>query len=247
MALNLLEPTVNGRRLSEFVAKMQSYPMITAAQPITETFKGAHRSSMQLLSNRRGAMHLECFIDFYGSNVERTQHRSEFDALLIGREPVTIDINDGYFYRAVCEEIGEPYTERELLTTVKYRFQVTRHRTPVEMPFVLGKGAADTFFCESNVERTDCVLTLHPPAGGISGFYVTLNGLTWSYAPELTGNLVLDGVNKTFTENGANVAALLRWTDFPFLVPGQNRIQFGWSEGIGLDILCDVAYTPTFL
>lgn len=243
----MLPVMVAGRELSEFCAKMQSFPKISACEVDTGIFQGVNRSSMQLLHNRRGVRYMDCKIDFFGrDNYERTLHQSEFEALFIGAEPVAIDICDGFWYRAILTEIGDTYTERELITTVEYRFQVTRHRGPQIKTQVVPNDA--TIFCQSNVARTDCVIrVLFDGIGSAVNTVVWLNGLAWSYAPELTGDIILDGVNKTFTVNGKNATSNISWKDFPFLVPGANLLQVSVDGAVIGRKSAEIIYTPTFL
>lgn len=242
----MLPVTVSGRELSEFCAKMQSYPEISACEVDTGIFQGVNRSSMQLLHNRRGVRYMDCKIDFFGrDNYERTLHQSEFEALFIGAEPVAIDICDGFWYRAILTEIGDTYTERELITTVEYRFQVTRHRGSQ----ITTRVAADksNILCLSNVEKTDCVVRIPQKAiNGAESVSVELNDLTWT-VPYPTGDLVLDGIHKTFTMGGANVASRISWTDFPYLRAGENLLKLGVT-GVGVSVKnAEISYTPTFL
>lgn len=243
----MLPVTVAGHELSEFCAKMQSYPKIGASAIDTGIFQGVNRSSMQLLHNRRGVRYMDCKIDFIGQdNYERTLHQSEFEALFLGSEPVSIDIGDGFWYSAVLTEIGDTYTERELITTVEYRFRVARHRGPQISAQVVPNDAS--IFCQSNVERTDCIIrVLYQNLGGAERTVIQLNGLEWSYEPALTGDIILDGVNKTFTVAGKNVTSKIAWEDFPYLIPGENTINVLVNGVVVGNKNAEVIYTPTFM
>ena len=56
----MLPVMVAGRELSDFNAKMQSYPEISACSVETGVFQGVNRSSMHLLHNRRGVRYMDC-------------------------------------------------------------------------------------------------------------------------------------------------------------------------------------------
>lgn len=243
----MLPVTVAGRALSEFCAKMQSYPEIGACAVDTGVFQGVDRSSMQLLHNRRGVRYMDCKIDFFGrDNYERTLHQSEFEALFIGSEPVIIDIGDGFWYRAVLTKIGDTSTECELITTVEYRFQVTRHQGGAITAQVVPNDAQ--IFCQSNVARTDCIIRLlYQNLGGAKNIVLYLNGSTWSYAPELTGDLVLDGVNKIFSVGAVNATSKVVWEDFPYLKPGANTLTLCIEGVVVGSKSAEIIYTPTFL
>lgn len=247
MVNQYFEPTINGRRLSEFCAKMQSYPVISSCTVETEIFQGSRRSSIQLLSNRRGERYLECVIDFFGNNADRTRNMSEFEAQLTGSEPILIDINDGYFYRAICTKVGNPSTVREVVTSVQYRFRVTRHRNTVTG---LALTNDQMIYCDSNVERTDCTLTIkYDRMLGASDVDITLNGLSWSFSETVTGDLVLDGIHKVFTMGGDNISgkSAFTWFDFPYLIPGRNVIGLSIQGVVPYGQVAEISYTPTFL
>lgn len=242
----MLPVIIGGHALSEYSAKMQSYPAITSCEVDTGVFQGANRSALQLLHNRRGARYLTCRIDFFGKdNYVRTRNQSEFEALFLGAEPVRIDIFDGYWYRAVLVEIATPYTERELITTVEYRFRVTRHRGEEIAAQVIPNDAK--IWCHSNVAKTDCVIDL--PQSGYSGDFldIWLNGIHWRYSQPLSGDLVLDGVNKIFTVGGVNATNQIEWTDFPYLAPGENVLKVAVETIVVANKKAILTYTPTFL
>lgn len=243
----MLPVMIAGHELSEFCAKMQSYPEFSSCEVVSGVFQGADRSSLQLLHNRRGSRFLTCRIDFFGKdNYERTLHQSEFEALFLGAEPVAIDIGDGFWYWAALTEIGEPETQYELITTVEYKFQVSRHRGKEITASVVPNDAV--ILCHSNVAKTDCIIrVLLEQMGGAKQVLVELNGLQWGYEPEMDGDLVIDGVNKIFTVNGKNVGGAMSWTDFPYLVPGENLLSLSVQGVVVSKKAAQISYTPTFL
>ncbi len=238
--------SINGKNLSEFGAKMQSYPVISSCGVDVGVFQGSDRSSLQMLHNRRGMKTLHCAIDFFGSNHERTLNQSSFEAEFLGTEPVVLDIGDGFWYGAILTKIEEPSTESELITTAEYEFAVTRHKGGEIVAEVVPNDAV--IFCQSNVAKTDCVVrVLFEKMGGAVNTLIQLNGSEFALAEELTGDLVIDGVNKVFTMGGQNVAGALVWTDFPFLVPGKNQLSLSVGGVLVSQKTALVSYTPTFL
>ena len=138
------------------------------------------------------------------------------------------------------------FTERELITTVEYRFRVARHRGPQISAYVVPNDAK--IFCQSNVARTDCIVRiLYDNLAEARNTVIYLNGLAWSYAPVLTGDIVLDGVTKTFTVDGKNATSKIVWEDFPFLVPGENKISVSVNGVVVSHKSAEIIYTPTFL
>ncbi len=106
----------------------------------------------------------------------------------------------------------------------------------------------------SNVDRTDCVITI---AAGFFGGEIDvdnqldlyLNGYCWSIQGRDNPNeeaIILDGVNKRFLIGSTNVAQKIYWTDFPYLIPGENKIEISVNGIPSVSFIGSVAYTPTF-
>lgn len=243
----MLPVMIAGHNLSEFCAKMQSYPEVGSCAVDAGVFQGANRSSLQLLHNRRGARYLKCKIDFFGrDNYARTRRQSEFEALFLSSDPVVIDLGDGFWYKAILIDIGDPATVSELITTVTYRFQVSRHKGAEVRTQLVPNDAH--IFCQSNVAKTDCVIRiLFNQLERASKLDIQLNGLLWTYSPVLTGDIVLDGVSKCFTVAGKNATNQIGWTDFPFLVPGTNTLNLSVNGVVVGSKSAEITYTPTFL
>ena len=236
--------TINGRSLTDFGAKMQSAPEIGSCEIVTSIFQATNRSSIQLLDNRRGGRDMRCLIDFWGSAEERAMNRSSFEAVFLGIEPVKIDICDGFWYNAVLVKSEYVETIAELITTVEYTFRVTRHRGN---EITVNSETDDiSFICHSNVMKTDCIIHMERRYG-FKDTRVIINGLNWIVPPEPEGSLTLDGVHKIFLINGKNANNLIQWTDFPYLVPGKNKIQLAIDGVVPPSLPVSVTYTPTFL
>lgn len=233
---------IAGHKLSEFRAKMQSYPSFSSDID-SDIFHGSERSSMQLLHLRRNAMHMTCVIDYHGDNAERTANQSTLESLLIAPEPVKIDIGDGFHYLAVLEKPGSGNTLGEICTSVEYTFRVTRHKD--EVAITTPSGHYNHVFCPSNVPKTDVKVYI-PYRSGVTGFIVRLNDLTFEYTGAMTGNLLLDGVNKIFKMGSTNITNTLEWVDFPYFVPGDNEIVFS-TQGVTVATGCSVRFLPTFM
>lgn len=234
---------IAGHKLSEFRAKMQSYPSFSSDID-SDIFHGSERSSMQLLHLRRNAMHMTCVIDYRGDNAERTARQSSLESLLIAPEPVKIDIGDGFHYLAILEKTGNGTTLGEICTSVEYTFRVTRHKDEVAIT-TPSSGHYNHVFCTSNVPKTDVKVYI-PYVQGVTGFNVRINDLVFGYAGTMTGSLLLDGMNKIFKMGSNNITNVLEWTDFPYLIPGDNEILFE-ANGVTVDTGCSVRFLPTFM
>ena len=247
------EVLIAGRALWEFGAKMVAYPTFTTDVD-SEVFQGLERSSIQLLHLRQAGQHMDCEIDYFGSLEERTKRRGELEAILLtAKEPVEIDIGDGYFYRAVLEKQGRVTCDNKVFQEVEYRFRVTKHTRPVLLEIMDGEFH---IFCQSTVPLTDCGIFI--PLTAVSGWQdlnVLLNPGTryqqaFSLASAPTGDLVLNGIRKTFFMGSQNItnSANFTWTEFPGLIPGDNQILIGTEGTLGyLRNFVQINYTPTYL
>ncbi len=240
--------TVADRPLGEFGAAMQ-YPIFQKERDV-EPFQGRQRSTLFVLNNQTTAMRMRCKIDFSGSYEDRTMGQSAFESLFQGMDPVKIDVLDGFWYNAVLLSAAPSDTSHDAMTTVEYEFRVTRHKEPVTIRMY----RVNNIHCSSNVERTDCVITI--AAGYFGGEYdaglqpdLGLNGYCWSIQGSDNPNeeaIILDGVNKRFLIGSTNVAQKIGWTDFPYLIPGENQIEVSVNGIPHVSFIGSVAYTPTF-
>lgn len=242
--------TFAGHRLSEFGAKLLSYPQISPCEIDLQYFQGVSRSTLIPLVNRRKAKTLTFLIDFLcADNVRRTKDISAFETLFTSNDAVTIDIGDGFLYSGFLTESSDLGTEGELITSMEYVFVAMRHTQSVKVD--CSDGEID-FLCESNYPKTDCRITidLNVTTGGAFTVLLNTNMLTF-VIPEVTSQLlgkqlVLDGINKVFLLDGNNITAQVDWTDFPYLLPGKNTVFIGVS-GVVITLPFSVEYTPTYL
>lgn len=240
--------TVADRPLGEFGAAMQ-YPIFQKERDV-EPFQGRQRSTLFVLNNQTTAMRMRCKIDFSGSYEDRTMGQSAFESLFQGMDPVKIDVLDGFWYNAVLLSADPSDTSHDAMTTVEYEFRVTRHKDPVTVEMQ----AARTVYCSSNVTQTDCCIILDGDFFGgeqDAGHNLTieLNGLQWVIAGSDNPNnedIILDGINKRFLIGNTNVSNKVMWTDFPFLVCGENQLQASVSGALVNFINGRIVYTPTF-
>ena len=244
--------TFAGRDLSEFGAKLQSWPEITACDVDTGTFWAADHNTIHLLQQRRGGRRFTCRIDFWGQPREWTANISVFSAL-VSTGTLEIDIMDGYLYQAILLSESTPVIASEVIATVEYQFRAVRH-WPAEHLQINTATTDDTpVICHSNYPLTDCKIEL-PFAGALStldGVRLVINDKAWEYPLKPTGSIVLDGIRKTYAMGSTIISTTLRWTDFPALRPGRNEISvykyLARGEGGRVSVPMYMQYTPTFL
>lgn len=239
--------TINGKPLRLFGAKMQMWPDVGACEIDTGIYQGAGRSQLHQIQNRRGGRTMKLRIDFLGVVEQRTENQSSLDALFASG-PVEIDWGDGYLYRAILSGAGTPQADHNVLCTVEYTFRATRHRTAR----CLMVTAPATVRCLSNVPLTDCRIRIPFDSAlqSVSGLQVILGSSGWYYGGEITGDIVLDGIDKSFTMGSKVISQDLQWSRFPVLVPGDNTVRIlrdteEATEPMEHDV--EIVYSPTFL
>lgn len=238
--------TVNGHDLQEFSAKLLTEYRLGACQVTSDTFQGTSRSTMLLLNQTYGTMELVLPLEFWGqSRGDTVGCWSRFCRAVTGQ--VELDLGDGFRYACCVTDLGEPQWISDGWMSVDVTLRGLRQKAPVTISAETAIGAS--VFCESTYPRTDCVLTI-PKAllAGATQVSVVLGANKWHLNMAFTdeAELVLDGVNKEFLLNGENVTAQMSWEDFPYLVPGSNRIAV-YINTIGVTRGITLTYRPTFL
>ena len=237
--------TVGGHLLSDFYAKMQASPSFVRQREV-ETFQGRQRSTMLLLQNLNKSLIMQCKIDYFGTAIQRAAGQSEFEALFQSSEPVVIDIMDGFWYNAVLLSASESVSSYQYITTVSYQFRVTRHKPAVTEELEM----TEVIKCSSNVDRTDCIITVSAGFMDGSDLTLTLNEYSWTIHGIENPNdeqIVLDGIHKVFKIGTQNAAQKIIWTDFPYLVPGDNTISVVVNGVFPGGVNGSIEYVPTFV
>lgn len=239
--------TFGTRRLSEFDAKILSGITVSPIAPDTEVFTGYCRSTQHVLKNRRTANRpITMQIDFFGPMADAVRNESEFEGIFLGSEPVTIDIGDGFLYDSVLTSAKATRGIPDVCLSMEYTFSAVRTGMPIKIHVDHGY-ADDAFFCESTFPRTDCKIIVY----GVSGFtegtlVVTVNGMEFNFDKPLDGDLTIDGFRKMILDGDKNITNIAQWTDFPYLVPGNNSFD-AFFAGFPGSIEIDLEYKPVYL
>ena len=237
---------MNGHDLKEFSAKLLTEYRLGACEVTSDTFQGSSRSTMLLLSQTYGTMELVLPLEFWGqSRGDTVACWSRFCQAVSGK--VELDLGDGFLYACCVTDLGEPQWIHDGWMSVDVTFRGLRQKPQVTISAQTTLGASVS--CESTYPRTDCVLTI-PKAllAGATQVSVVLGENRWFLNMSFSDDaeLVLDGVNKVFLLNGENVTAQMSWEDFPYLVPGENRISI-YINTISVTQGIVLTYRPTFL
>lgn len=159
----------------------------------------------------------------------------------------TLNLGDGYRYQCLLTEIGEPAWVNGIQCVKTYTMAAAK-TYPLETVNFSGV-TFGTVECKSTVPKTDCKFTFNLPIGGAENVTITVGSLVYGLNDEDAAQgdeVILDGLNKRILVSGMNQISLWTWTDFPYLVPGENKLSIG-INGIGMDFSGTLEYYPTFL
>jgi len=142
-----------------------------------------------------------------------------------------ISLPDGLTYTSVLTSVSDPefYTEDDAKIT--YTFAAARHGAEQTLT---GTGSSSVQI--AGTAPTDAVISFTAPASGVASVCgIAFTGLTSGAA------VVIDGRNKTVTQNGENAFLLSDLTAFPLLQPGENALD------ITAGLTVTLKYYPMYL
>lgn len=222
----IIEPRVNDTPFSMYGAKMLDFSVGGIG------YKNGHLFTPNaffpvIVSGQINLRHIEIELDFSGLGWRETERAiSNLTAVFLAGCDLLLP--DGFYYRCAFDENSAPTRPAPWISSVTFEFDGVRHgrleqATLTESGHILVEG-----------NRTaPARLTV----SGISGT-VTVCGIT---IEGLAGEAVIDGINRTVTQNGENVFGNTDLTTFPTLAPGRAEIVF--SAGLTVK----VEYYPLYL
>ena len=235
---------VGGRDLMEFSAKLQTGYTMGSSALETETLQSLDRGSQVLLSQRFGPTEIVLPLEFWGQDRQDTVWKwTDFCRTVSGE--VEVDLGDGFQYACTVTDLGEPVWLSDSWLSADVTLRGFRHLPRVTLsPEELGEGRV---LCQGTFPRTGCVITV--PGDRLQGanlVEVRLAGRSWRLEGPFSGDLTLDGERLAFTLGGAPVADKLTWDAFPYLEPGENRLQV-FLDGTETAGAAGLSYRPAFL
>lgn len=203
---------VNGIPLEKYGGELLMEYKVSGYSIDASAFKGRKRSSFVLLNSTTGFLTLTLPVVFTGEDrADVSMKKSMFDALIFGKNELRMD--DGFMYSAYLSEIGEVSYPAPEMIEASYTLIGVRHG---KLQTVTG----NSFYCDSTLPDTDCILTA---TVGTAADSYRLDTVTFS---DVTAGEVLtvDGINKRILVDGVPAAERAEWTNFPSLTPGLNTI-----------------------
>lgn len=226
--MNLFSTEINGQMLEVFEAKLLSYTV--GACKYTNGYVSPLTSSFPvILDGKVGLRPIEITIDFFGVTInEITRNISKATAML--RKKAELFLPDGFYYTCAFKSQSTPIEKAPWIFQTKYIFEGVRHEALKTHSFTCnGK-----MFVEGN-HKTYGRIRILPYEDNIS---VTVNGIT---VQNITGEVIIDGITKTVTQNGINKFADTNMTRFPCFECGYNDVSVDGNATV------EISYYPIFL
>lgn len=204
----------------------------SCGQPaITPYYNGA---SNAVLPKQHGIKYgfrpLSVILEVTGTDRDDIMNKiSMLTALFSARSEISLP--DGLTYTSVLTGVSEPefYTEDD--ANITYTFAAARHGPEQTLT-----GTGPVSVQVAGTAQTDAVISFTAPGSGAASVCgINFAGLTPGAA------IVIDGRNKTITQDGENAFLLSDLTAFPLLQPGENALD------ITAGLTVTLKYYPMYL
>lgn len=204
---------INQIPIARFGAQLQLGFSVSGTPIENQYFKGRNRSSFVLLTSVTGMKTLTLPLVFVGTDThEISRNKSNLDSMLV--QKIEIALPDGYEYTCIVDSVGELSYVGDRLATCDYSFLGIQHGPWIET-------TGPDILCESTAPVTDCIFSTTVSTGQEE---YNLAGTVFHNVSAGT-KLVVDGINKRILVNGAPGAQFCDFLEFPYLIPGKNRVQ----------------------
>ena len=241
----MAEMTLNGEDIKKYHARLLSFNVggtsLTHSTSASGEVLRLNRVYHTVLSPRTLSITLTFFPassepGSRGTTIQERLTRStknivRFESELIG-QIVEIGLPDGYYYTACLTAIQAPTFDATGEQDVVYVFSAIRHELSRKETVTAG----NKLNCRSNT-KTPCKISLIPEDAYNT---ITVCGITINNVAA-NSEIVIDSVNGLITAGGINKFNDTVFTDFPYLMPGENVISCSVS-GIAITVV----YTPVY-
>lgn len=225
MANEMIEPRVNGALLSTYGAKMLDYSVGGVSYKNGYAF--TPRAFFPIATTPQiGVREITIELDFDEDWQNNEAKISDFAALLA--KGAELLLPDGFLYTVIYTANDAPTRPAPWITTVSFELDGVRHGALEQVTLT----APGTITVKGN-RTAPARLTVSDISGTVTVAGITIEGLT--------GEVVIDGIARTVTQNGENVFGNTDLTEFPTVTPGAFDVDF--SDG--LTVL--VEYYPLYM
>ena len=208
---------VDGRGSSEFGARLLASYSIGGASLTRSRIQPTAGMRFIPAGSRVGLREINLPVHVFGqSPLEAQLQKSALDAALLA-DPVELYLPDGFLYTASCDSIGEvtEYSQDGCILAGSYKLSGFRHGPLRTIQLPAGGGE---FLVQGTAPDIECRLTC--TVASASDSYL-MAGILW--VDVKAGDvLVLDGIRRAVTKNGANALNQTDLTRWPLLAPGRN-------------------------
>ena len=208
---------VDGRGSSEFGARLLASYSIGGASLNRSRIQPTAGMRFIPAGSRVGLREISLPVHIFGqSPLEAQLQKSALDAALLA-DPVELYLPDGFLYTASCDSIGEvtEYSQDGCILAGSYKLSGFRHGPLRTIPLPAGGGE---FLVQGTAPDIECRLTCTVSTAADS---YLMAGILW--VDVKAGDvLVLDGIRRAVTKNGANALNQTDLTRWPLLAPGRN-------------------------
>ena len=208
---------VDGRGSSEFGARLLASYSIGGASLTRSRIQPTAGMRFIPAGSRVGLREISLPVHVFGqSPLEAQLQKSALDAALLA-DPVELYLPDGFLYTASCDSIGEvtEYSQDGCILAGSYKLSGFRHGPLRTIRLSAGGGE---FLVQGTAPDMECRLTC--TVASASDSYL-MAGILW--VDVKAGDvLVLDGIHRAVTKNGANALNQTDLTRWPLLAPGRN-------------------------
>ena len=208
---------VDGRGSSEFGARLLASYSIGGASLNRSRVQPTAGMRFIPAGSRVGLREISLPVHVFGqSPLEAQLQKSALDAALLA-DPVELYLPDGFLYTASCDSIGEvtEYSQDGCILAGSYKLSGFRHGPLRTIQLPAGGGE---FLVQGTAPDMECRLTC--TVASASDSYL-MAGILW--VDVKAGDvLVLDGIHRAVTKNGAHALNQTDLTRWPLLAPGRN-------------------------
>lgn len=208
---------VDGRGSSEFGARLLASYSIGGASLNRNRVQPTAGMRFIPAGSRVGLREINLPVHVFGQSPLETQlQKSALDAALLA-DPVELYLPDGFLYTASCDSIGEvtEYSQDGCILAGSYKLSGFRHGPLRTIQLPAGGGEC---LVQGTAPDIECRLTC--TVASASDSYL-MAGILW--VDVKAGDvLVLDGIHRAVTKNGANALNQTDLTRWPLLAPGRN-------------------------
>ena len=221
----VIEPKINGALLDIYCAKMLDYSVSPVDYDDGYLLPASSMTPVKL-KPKIGLRTITITLDFEGD----TRHEIEMNISKVAtvlQDGAELSLPDGFLYTCVYEKSSNPTEKAPWIMQVKYTLSGFRHG---EMHIETLTKTAD-IYVEGNYPA-EAIYRISGASGS-----VTVNGIT---VKNISGEVVIDGMKKTVTQNGINKFGDTDMTSFPKLNIGQQTVQITGTATV------EVSYYPIY-